>query len=71
MVFINKEVFMKKIIFCSLKFAVFAFFSLYGAWMLISFFDIISHNMEGYDGYAQYLDWNFFCVMPRFINNFI
>ncbi len=37
--------------------------TLIGFWMLISFFDIVTHNMESYAGYGEYLEWNFFTTM--------
>ncbi len=43
--------------------------TLLGLWMLISFFDIITHNIESYRGYGEYLEWNFFTVMTEFAEN--
>ncbi len=35
---------------------------LFGVWLVISFVDIISHNVPFFDNYGEFLDWNFFVV---------
>ena len=40
---------------------------LLGAWMLISYIDIISHNVESFEGYGEYLSWNFFTVLEKLV----
>lgn len=35
---------------------------LFEAWVAISFFDIITHDLEGMKNFGQYLDWNFFVI---------
>jgi hypothetical protein len=36
-------------------------------WVAISFFDIITHNLDGMKNCGKYLDWNFFII---FLNKF-
>ena len=34
-----------------------------GTWLLISFLDVITHNIDTFHAYGIYLDWNFFTTM--------
>lgn len=36
------------------------------AWLIISFFDIVAHNMDGAN-YGKYLEWNFLMVLENLI----
>lgn len=36
-------------------------------WIIISYFDIVAHNIESRHGYGGYLEWNFFTAMEDLI----
>ena len=42
--------------------------ALFGLWLILSFFDIVTHNIESYKNYAQYQPWNFFILAQEFLN---